>query len=107
MNRLLDQNSDLTAVFCANDMVSIGALRACKERGIHVPEQMSILGVNDIENIQYTEPMLSSIHVPLEEMGSLGVSVLIDRITDGHTSPIKLFLPYRIVTRGSCQNLLL
>ena len=102
MNRLLDKNSDLTAVFCANDMVSIGALRACKERGIRVPDQMSLLGINDIDNIQYTDPMLSSIHVPLEEMGSLSVTVLVDRISGGHYCPVKLFLPFQIVTRGSC-----
>lgn len=105
MLRLLAHAPDVTAVFCANDMVSIGALKACREQGIQVPEQISLIGINDVENVQYTDPMLSSVHVPLEEMGKMAVNMLLDRIGGGHTSHIKVDFPYTIVKRGSCRAL--
>lgn len=105
MLRLLDKTRELTAVFCANDMVSIGALRACKESGILIPDNLSIIGMNNIETIQYVSPMLSSVHVPLEEMGKMATKILIDSINKGHSVPIKIFFPYYIVKRESCKKL--
>ena len=103
--QLLEQGNDITAVICANDMTAIGALRACKELGIRVPEELSLIGMNDIPNVRYVQPKLSSIHVPLDEMGKLAVRVLADRISGGHTLPIKVSLPYHIVERASCTSL--
>lgn len=105
MLRLLDSAPDVTAVFCANDMVSIGALRACRDRNVRVPEDISIIGCNDVENVQYTSPMLSSVHVPLEEMGRMAVRILLDRINGGHTSKIKVEFPFTIIKRGSSQKI--
>lgn len=105
MLRLLEQAPDLTAVFCANDMVAIGALRACQERGIRVPEDLSLLGMNDIENIQYTTPMLSSIRVPLDEMGKMAVTILLDRTNGGHSSPLRVLFPHTLIKRDSCRKL--
>ena len=105
MLRLLDSAPDVTAVFCANDMVSIGALRACRDRNIRVPDDISLIGCNDVENVQYTSPMLSSVHVPLEEMGKMAVRILLDRVDGGHSSKLKVELPYSIIKRGSCKKL--
>ncbi|KMW12332.1 LacI family DNA-binding transcriptional regulator [Enterocloster citroniae] len=102
---LLDQSPDITAICCTNDVVAIGALKACKERGIQVPEDISIIGVNDIINVQYTDPMLTTIHVPLEEMGKMAITMLRDRVEGGHTSKIKVEFPFQIVKRGSCRPL--
>ena len=105
MIRLLDKAPGLTAVFCANDMVSIGALKACRDRGVDVPGDISLIGVNDVENVQYTDPMLSSVRVPLEEMGKMVVVMLLDRVNGGHTSNVTVQFPYIIVKRGSCRAL--
>ena len=102
---LLDSAPDVTAVFCANDMVSIGALRACRDRNIRVPDDISLIGCNDVENVQYTSPMLSSVHVPLEEMGKMAVRILLDRVDGGHSSKLKVEFPYSIIKRGSCKKL--
>lgn len=102
MRELMQRGNGLTAVLCANDMTAIGALRGCNELGIRVPEDLSLIGINDIPNIRYVQPKLSSIHVPLEEMGKVAVRVLADRISGGHTLPIKVSLPYHIVERASC-----
>ena len=105
MLRLLDAAPGLTAVFCANDMVSIGALKACREWGMEVPGDISLIGINDVENVQYTDPMLSSVRVPLEEMGKMAVVMLLDRINGGHTSNVTVQFPYAIVKRGSTRAL--
>ncbi len=103
MTNLINLNIPFTAVCCANDTTAIGALRACKDLNIRVPEDVSIMGMNDIETVQYVSPMLSSISVPLEEMGKTAVKILLDRIDGGHRLPIRSYLPYRIVERESCK----
>lgn len=106
MKRLFAQAPDLTAVCTANDMVAIGALKACLDEGIRVPADISILGINDIENAQFTTPMLSTIRVPLEEMGKMAVTLVLDRLQNGHTSHINVEFPFRLVTRESCREIL-
>ena len=64
-----DMGSDISAVFCANDNTAIGAMRAFQERGYRIPQDISIIGVDDIETDQYLTPMLTSIHIPLEGLG--------------------------------------
>lgn len=103
MLRLLDKSTDITAVFCGNDVTAIGALRACKDRGLKLPRDLSIIGVNNIENVQYTSPMLASVNVPLDEMGKTAVRVLLDRIEGRHSSHIIVEFPCSVVKRESCS----
>lgn len=105
MLRLIDEAPDTTAVFCANDITAIGALRACKIRGVSVPEDISLIGVNDIENVQYTEPMLSTVRVPLEEMGKMAVTLLLNRVEGGHSCPVVVEFPFQLIHRESCRKL--
>lgn len=102
MRRMLAQHPDVTAVLCGNDMTAIGALRACHEQGIQVPRDISLMGMNDIPNVRYVQPKLSSIHAPLEEMGALAVRILLDRMSSGRKLPITVSLPHHIVERDSC-----
>lgn len=101
MEQLLSRTRDVTAVLCANDMIAIGALRACRENGIRVPEDLSIMGCNDIPNLAYVDPQIGSIHVPMEEMGRVAVRLLLDRINGTLVSPLKVYLPYSITERAS------
>ncbi len=102
MTQLLEQGTDATAIYCANDTTAIGVLRACKEHGLRVPEDISIMGANDIETVQYISPMLTTIRIPLDEMGRMATHLLTDRIEGGHTLPVKVFFPFEIVCRESC-----
>ncbi len=106
MMRLLSQAPDVTAICSSNDMVAIGVLKACLSQGIRVPDDISIMGLNDIENVQFTTPMLSSIHVPLDEMGKMAVTLILDRIHGGHSSLINVEFPFRIISRESCKAIL-
>lgn len=97
----MDARNRLTAVVCANDVTAIGALYACKERGIRVPEDINIIGMNDIEMMRYVSPPLTTIHVPLDEMGAYATRLLIDRINGGHQQSLEVKFPFWLVTRES------
>lgn len=68
--RLLEQAPSATALFALNDQMAIGALAALRERGIAVPEQMSVAGFDDIVVTRDVTPRLSTVHLPMEDMGA-------------------------------------
>ncbi len=99
--RLLDSGCDATAFFCADDITAIGAMRAITEHGLRIPEDVSLTGIDDIDTAQYLTPMLTTVHIPLEEMGRMAAKILIDRIEGGHEKHIKILFPYEIMERQS------
>lgn len=102
MQTILAAGGRPTAVFCANDRAAIGAMKACKDFQLRIPEDVSFVGMNDIEVSRYANPALTSISVPLEEMGRIAVRVLSDRIRGQHSLPLYVRLPFRITERESC-----
>lgn len=99
--RLLD--AGVTAVFCYNDMIAIGVLRACQERGIAVPEQLSIVGYDDIRMTSYVTPALTTIHQPKVELGRMAAHVLLDLLEN---RPVQNhLLPPELVLRASTAPL--
>lgn len=103
-DRLLRMKSDRpTAVFCANDTLAIGILEGLEKRKSsgYIP---SVIGCDDIEEAQNTNPMLSSVHVPKEEMGYLATRLLCDRMNGGHKSASKLELLGYLMQRSSTQK---
>jgi DNA-binding LacI/PurR family transcriptional regulator len=73
---LLD--AGVTAIFCANDMIAVGVLTICQERGIAIPQRLSIVGFDDIRMASYVMPALTTICQPKVEMGRLATQVLLD-----------------------------
>lgn len=101
--KILDRSSDVTAFFCMNDITAIGAIRGITEYGYRVPDDISVISVDDIDIAQYVSPMLTTMHIPIDEMGRVTAKILIDRIQNGHTLPLKITLPYHIARRESCR----
>jgi DNA-binding LacI/PurR family transcriptional regulator len=96
-------SSGSSAVFCYNDMVAIGALIACQERGIAVPQQLSVVGFDDIRMASYVTPPLTTIHQPKVELGQLAAEVMLDLL---HSRPGKNhILQPTLVTRASTSAL--
>ena len=89
------------AVFCGNDVTAIGALRAADEMGIKVPEEISIIGIDDIDMAKYIRPSLTTIRVPKKELGRFAVKLLADRIETGRKMPVKVELPFELIVRES------
>lgn len=77
MDRLLKQRPSVTAVFCVNDLAAIGALRCAKDRGLRIPEDLSIVGCDNIDLARYCTPALSTIDVPKYEMGASATNMLL------------------------------
>lgn len=91
-----------TAIFCANDITAVGVMEQLSGAGISVPGDVSVMGIDDIALCQSTAPTLTSITIPKEELGRMGVNVLIDRIEGGHRLPIKVEIPFTLCKRQSC-----
>lgn len=93
MNRLIELKNRPTAVFAANIRVAFGALRALKSRGVAVPAEMSLAGFHDIPFADLVEPALTTVRLPLREMGVKAAELLIETIRGEQT-------PEGIVVRG-------
>jgi DNA-binding LacI/PurR family transcriptional regulator len=77
---LLAREVDFTAICCFNDFVAIGAIRAIREAGLSCPDDISVVGFDDIESAEYCVPGLTTVRQPLKHMGSLAARVLLDKI---------------------------
>lgn len=91
MARLLDETVP-TAVFAASDMIAIGALRALREAGLAVPDDVSIVSVDDSPEASYSAPALTTVHQPVEELARAAVDALLgdDAIGGLRTFPVRL-----------------
>ena len=90
-----------TAIFAMNDLMALGALQAAQERGVKVPEQLSIVGFDDTDFTQYTTPALTTIRQPLGELGKMGVDLLY-RIMNGQPlNAHRVELSTRLIIRAS------
>ncbi len=92
---------DATAYFCANDLTAIGAIKAMNEEGILIPSEVSIIGIDDIDTAMLISPSLTTIHIPLEEMGKTAAKLLLDRMEEGIYLPLKVELPFTLMRRES------
>jgi len=82
MQALLEKTHDFTAIFCFNDIAAIGAIRALKDAGLRVPEDVSVVGFDDIQSAAYSTPSLTTVRQPLFEMGQRGAQILLERIAN-------------------------
>jgi LacI family transcriptional regulator len=91
MRRMLQLDRPPTAVFCANDVQAIGALSECRDAGLDVPGDLSIVGFDDMPIAQYITPKLTTVRVPAEEMGDSAAKRLIAAIeTNAPVLPLEL-----------------
>jgi DNA-binding LacI/PurR family transcriptional regulator len=100
MRALLAAAPDLDAVFVANDPMALAALRVLKDVGRRVPEDVAIVGYDDSVIASQTDPSLTSIHQPIDEMGRAMAQLLYDRIR-GIESPPFIILDTHLVRRQS------
>lgn len=101
---LMRQKANPTAVFCASDATAVGVIKALKEHGLRIPNDISVIGIDNIEIAQYVSPMLTTIHIPIDELGKTAARILIDRIEKKHHLPLRVEMPFYIVKRESCAE---
>lgn len=101
IDRFLQSKDCPTGIYCANDITAVGMLkRLSKFKNRYC--QVSIVSSDDIEQAQYTKPMLTTIRLPKDEMAKFAVYLLIDRIKGGHKGIVKTELEGKLVVRDSC-----
>ena len=98
---LLAQSSRPTAVFCCSDTIAVGAYQAIQQQGLRIPQDLSIMGYDDIELARYLSPPLSTICQPKAELGKLAVETLLQRIKNPNENYRTLVLEPTCVLRES------
>jgi len=77
---LLSRDVFFSALVCYNDLAAIGAIRVIREHGLRVPEDISVVGFDDIESASFNSPSITTIRQPLQQMGSMAAHILLKRI---------------------------
>ena len=105
MGELLDKNDLPEAIFFINDVSAIGALQKLKEKHIDCPEQIALVGFDDIRLCRYVTPTLTTVHQPTYELGQEAAKLLIDIIEKQEKTWIRKKMPVELVMRESCRGL--
>ncbi len=94
-----------TAVLCASDTAAIALMNRLKDARIRVPEQVSVVGIDNIELSGYVSPMLTTVGMPIQEIGNVAVQTLIGRIERRHRKPLRIYLQNEFIHRQSVAAL--
>ncbi len=102
---LLDLPTPPTAFFASNDVMAMGVMDAVRSRGLRIPEDISIIGFDDIPQAALVRPALTTVHQPLEQMGRMATQMLLDMLQEPEKEFNRIELPTKLVVRSSCQVL--
>ncbi|MDZ5252236.1 LacI family DNA-binding transcriptional regulator [Clostridium sp. LIBA-8841] len=105
MKKVLKEKNLPTAFFIASDPMAIGAYKAISEAGLKIPEDISIVGFDDICTAKFLNPSLTTIKVYTEYMGNVAVDTLLERMRTGREMSKKIVLPVKLIVRDSCRKL--
>ncbi|HZG85837.1 LacI family DNA-binding transcriptional regulator [Paenibacillus sp.] len=98
----LHRDHRATALFVANNVMTMGALKYLQEHRVTVPEEVALVGFDDYEWALITKPPLSMVRQPSQSVGEVAAQVLLDRIRDPSTSMQEIRLPTEFILRSSC-----
>ncbi|MGN0610120.1 MAG: LacI family DNA-binding transcriptional regulator [Oscillospiraceae bacterium] len=103
MERLMQQKNVLTGIYCANDITAVGMLKALSKykNRYYSP---SIISSDDIDEAQFTKPMLTTVRLPKEDMAKFALYLLLDRLNGGHKAAARVELEGTLIIRESCSQ---
>jgi LacI family transcriptional regulator, repressor for deo operon, udp, cdd, tsx, nupC, and nupG len=99
--QLLAQAKPPTAIFCFSDEMAIGVMDHARQRGMSVPEQLSVVGFDDIRFSRYLSPALTTIGQPMQDIGRETVRLLLQILRDNNSRPASITLPHKLLIRAS------
>ncbi len=94
-----------TAIFASNDLSAFGAMDAVRECGFHIPDDISIIGFDDVPQASFVYPKLTTVRQPLEQMGQIAAKLLLERIEDQSSPPQRVALATQLIVRDSSAPL--
>ncbi len=100
---LVNSGEEFTALVCYNDLSAIGVIRSLKDHGLRVPEDVSVVGFDDMQAAAYHNPSLTTIRQPLRQMGATAARILLERIRGRQTFPDNVpILPELVIRESTC-----
>ena len=93
-----------TAIFAGNDSIALGTYEAIEELGLKIPDDISVVGFDDIEVAKYLNPKLTTVKMTLQEMASIAVNSLINTIENESNYSANYVVPVDLIERGSCAK---
>ncbi len=102
---LVNLSNRPTAIFAANDLTAIGVMEGVRDIGLSIPEDISIIGFDDIPQSVITYPKLTTMHQSLEQMGRVAVQLLLEQIENPERQARRITLATRLVERESCREI--
>lgn len=103
-NHLLSLKERPTAIMCANDSMAIGAIKAIREKGFSIPEDISIIGFDDIDVASQVHPALTTMAVPIKQIANVSIDILTALIDGADLEYQHTILPANLVVRDSCTS---
>jgi LacI family transcriptional regulator len=100
---LLTRANAFTALFAYNDIVAIGAIRALREANLRVPDDVSVIGFDDIRGATYVVPSITTVRQPLHKMGEIAAATLVEKI-EGKAFPDEIRIEPEFIVRESSGN---
>jgi len=104
-NELLTQNANISAIFASNDLMAIGTMRSALDQGLRVPDDVSIIGFDNIQVTEYTNPPLTTVDHAMVEMGEKAAEILLDLCNSGEIFVSHELIVPKLVIRKSVANL--
>jgi LacI family repressor for deo operon, udp, cdd, tsx, nupC, and nupG len=99
--QLLLRKERPTAIFCFDDDTAIGVMKLYQQQGFLIPQDVSIMGFDDIHYAEFVTPALTTVHQPLEEIGKTCINLLLQQLAGKTVVPGRQFLPFELMIRGS------
>lgn len=105
IKKIMSYNVQFSAVFAQNDWMAIGAMHAVKKSGLKIPDEISVLGYDDLSFTAFIDPPLSTIQQPIAQFGKTAAEILINHINQPEKPPVIITLNPNLVIRDSCAPL--
>jgi LacI family transcriptional regulator len=105
VKKLLELNNNITAIFACNDAMAIGVMQFLKEKGIAIPQDISVIGFDDVEADLSLDPPLSTVSVPKHEMGIEVMKLMAELLKNRDATKKKVLVPVELIERGSVTEL--
>jgi DNA-binding LacI/PurR family transcriptional regulator len=103
--RLLARHKPFTAIFCANDAIAIGAMKALREAGLRIPDDVSLIGFDDIDMVEHLSPALTTVRVAKEVMGAVAIKRLLAQMNDPDPVGVSSVVDVELIIRDSVKQL--
>ena len=100
---LLDLPNPPTAIFASNDVMAMGVMDAIRQRGLRVPDDVSVIGFDDIPQASLIRPALTTVRQPLEKMGRVATQMLLELLSKSQKKIGRIELPTELIIRDSCK----